>query len=606
MKKFGKALVVGSMLFCAASAAQAARIEKITMGYDGVSEANDRSGKARMSDDGKWLVFRSDASNLVPGDTNGATDVFVSGRTERSLVRVSVSSEGAEGNGYSNHPQISADGRFVVFESNATTLTSEPDSNGSDDVYLHDRDADENGIFDEPGCISTVLLSKGMDGAAANNTSGTAWSDEQSISNDGRYVVFESNATNLLPDPVLVLVNGYLYDRLTGELSLMETAYGEDNIRDAFISGNGQYVVYRGSNSSHQTAGLYVFDRDADGNGAFDEGGGVATQVVYEGANWFGIWEYGPISDDGRYVAFRSDDPALVPGDTNGFSDVFVRDMQTGVVVRGNVGSDGSQSEGGDYVSTQSISSDGRFVLFSSNATDLVPDVLIPVDEWGVAIAQSYVHDRDADGNGIFDEPGGIVTELLSVNAQGGAADAYGARQHISADGRFVAIRSYAKNLDPNFPPEVANGMAHIYLIDRHAPAGDIDGDGFFEPEDCNDSNAAINPGASEILGNAMDENCNGMADDTPAVPLTITGAEYEIGGIEWEVQGDDATPGSTITIHVGVNLAGPVLGTVVADAAGEWQYEVEAGPISADPSLTISVISSDLKGTFAVPLRTN
>src|SRR5262249_35266571 len=110
-----------------------------------------------LSADGRFIAFTSEATNLVPTDGNGFADVFVADRTTGSIVRVNVSSSGDEANGSGVWPALSADGRFVVFESNASNLIPSDVNGGAEDIFLHDRDPDGNGIFDEGNATTTVV-----------------------------------------------------------------------------------------------------------------------------------------------------------------------------------------------------------------------------------------------------------------------------------------------------------------------------------------------------------------------------------------------------------------------------------------------------------------
>ncbi len=156
------------------------------------------------------MAFHSRASNLVTGDTNGEDDVFVHDLYAGVTVLVSVSSTGVQGDGDSRDPAISADGRFVTFGSNATNLVS-ADGNGTWDIFVRDRDTDADGIFDEPGTVLTERVSVDSDEAESNGSSYSS-----SISADGRYVAFDSAATNLAGVDPNVLDDVFVRDRLEG------------------------------------------------------------------------------------------------------------------------------------------------------------------------------------------------------------------------------------------------------------------------------------------------------------------------------------------------------------------------------------------------------
>src|SRR5437867_3421967 len=170
-------------------------IEAVSVSNAGVS-GNDSSQFAGfvpgryINSDGRFIVFASQASNLVSGDTNNMTDIFLRDRLLRKTIRLSVAASGEQANGDSQTPVISGDGRFVAFTSTATNLIPD-DTNGVADIFLFDRDADGNGVFDEPGGTSLSRASVGTDGSQSNCESA-----RPAINDDGRYIAFDSCATN--------------------------------------------------------------------------------------------------------------------------------------------------------------------------------------------------------------------------------------------------------------------------------------------------------------------------------------------------------------------------------------------------------------------------
>jgi Tol biopolymer transport system component len=206
------------------------------------------------------VVFDSSARNLVGGDTNAASDVFVHDRQTGQTTRVSVTTDGTQGNGHSTWPSISGDGQYVTFVSKASNLVS-GDTNGVSDVFVHDRKTGQ------PTRAST----------ASDGTQGNGGSQNPSLSFDGRYVVFWSGATNLIDGDTNGVWDIFVHDRETGETTRVSVA--------------------------------------SDGTQGND------------------ISRFPSISADGRYVAFESDADNLVSGDTNGFSDIFVHDRETGETI---------------------------------------------------------------------------------------------------------------------------------------------------------------------------------------------------------------------------------------------------------------------------------
>ncbi len=227
-----------------------------------------------------------------------ASSVLADADLAATTERVSVSSAEAEGNYRSNWSSVSADGRYVAFSSLADNLVA-GDTNGVVDVFVRDR---VTGITDRVS----------VSGAGEQ---GNDWSNWPSISADGRYVAFMSTANNLVAGDT-----------------------------------NGSWDVFVRDRVSGETERVNVSSAGAEANGPSG---------------------YSVISADGRYVAFMSDATNLVPGDTNGRADVFVRDRMAGETQRVSVSSAGVEADGRS--DENSISADGRYVAFGSRASNLVP-----------------------------------------------------------------------------------------------------------------------------------------------------------------------------------------------------------------------------------------
>jgi len=160
---------------------EAKNIERVSVNNSGV-QGNDDSYRSSISSDGRYVAFVSDATNLVTGDTNVSGDVFVYDRDTDTIERVSVNNIGVQGDGNSDYPSISSDGRYIAFHSLATNLVTGGDTNIGYDVFVYDRDTDT------------------IERVSVNNSSlqGNNHSINPSISSDGRYVAFDSDATNLV------------------------------------------------------------------------------------------------------------------------------------------------------------------------------------------------------------------------------------------------------------------------------------------------------------------------------------------------------------------------------------------------------------------------
>jgi hypothetical protein len=310
---------------------------------------------------------------------------------------VSVDSGGVQGNGLSEHPAISDDGRYVAFDSLASNLVPS-DTNGVKDVFLRDRLAGE-----------TERVSVSSAGVPGNGDSVSP-----ATNSDGRYIAFQSFAANLVsgdtdaceleqppPDPPIMY-----------------------NCPDIFVRDRQTSTTERVNLSSAE------------------------EQAV--GESWFPA-----ISGDGRYVAFYSGAANLVSGDTNNVEDIFVRDRQAGTTVRVSLASGGAQANGASD-GWLAISGTGRFVAFTSDATNLVAGDTN-------AAADVFVRDRDTDVDGTFDEVAAVSTTRVSVDSAGAQSNDESFYAAISADGRYVAFGSAATNL----VADDTNGFPDVFVRDR-------------------------------------------------------------------------------------------------------------------------------------------
>ncbi|NEA68082.1 PD40 domain-containing protein [Streptomyces sp. SID12488] len=326
------------------------------------NQVNNVSRNPSISADGRYVAFESTASNLVAGDTNRYRDVFVHDLQTGETTRVSVGRSGEQSDSESFHPSVSADGRFVAFDSFASNLVF-GDTNNIHDVFVRDR---------QTGETSRVSVD-------SNGRQGDGISQLPSISADGRQVAFSSGAKtlSLFPDNNRS-DDVFVHDRLTGRTDRISVGPGGDEgnsaSRTASISADGQYVAFE-STASNLVAGDTGGPIDTD-IFLYDRVTRTTTQVNL-GPDGLGdsrtpSQERTTLSADGRYIAFVSGEDKLVTGDTNSSWDVFVRDRVTATTTRVSVADDGSQSDG--YSSSPSISADGHHVAFTTSATNLGGD----------------------------------------------------------------------------------------------------------------------------------------------------------------------------------------------------------------------------------------
>ena len=260
-----------------------------------------------ISADGRYVAFATDAFNLVPGDTNFYTDVFVRDREAGTTERVSISSSGRQGNGDSEGPAISGHGRYVAFSSTSTTLTP-----GGRDV---------GGVFVRDRTTKTLRRVSVNDHGVAGN----GFSTGAAISAHGGTVAFQSAATNLVAGDTNSLRDVFVRDLKTGTTQRISVAsdgsQSNGDNTDPIISGGGRYVAFTSTASNLGPGGglptAYIRDRWTGTTSLVSVGDtGEATDVLIGSIS---------ISKDGHHVAFASSATDLVPQDSNGYPDVFVR-----------------------------------------------------------------------------------------------------------------------------------------------------------------------------------------------------------------------------------------------------------------------------------------
>ena len=390
---------------------------------------NSHSQAPFISADGRYIAFHSDATNLVPNDQNNFTDIFIYDRLTQQIKRISFSFEGSESDFVSFFPTLSATGRYVAFQSDASNLVLE-DNNHTTDIFVHDQETN-----------LTQLVSMSSDGKQGNSTS-----SEAVISNNGRYIAFHSYATNLVAKDTNKRVDVFVYDLKTAETSRVSIKAKQTQAKGASfgpaISADGRYVAF-----SSDANNLVKQDKNKK-NDVFirDRENAETLRVSINTANEEGNHDsFDPaLSADGRYVAFGSRATNLVNADSNESEDIFVHDRQTGETTRVSVNSTGQQAKGASFGAT--LSADGRYVGFNSGADNLVTD-----DE--NATTDVFVHDRQT----------GQTQRLSLASEYYPQASAIFYPPSIAANGRFIAFESRAWNLVGND----FNEATDIFLYDR-------------------------------------------------------------------------------------------------------------------------------------------
>ena len=394
-------------------------IERISVSTGGV-EGDMASAFASVSGDGVYVAFSSDASTLVPNDTNDLRDVFVHNRLTGITTRISLTNGGGQVMAYSGGtygaPALSDDGRYVAFASQGGDLVPN-DGNFVEDAFVRDRVAG-----------TTERVSVNSAGVEGDNETLTPW-----ISGNGRYVTFSSVARNLVPNDQNNIWDVFLHDRETHTTELVSLAtdgtYGNGSsgflgAGAARISDDGRYVVY-GSfsdnlapNDHNHVDDIFLRDRVA--------GTTERVSISTAGVEGNDHSTYADVSDDGRYVVFSSLAENLVPDDNNGLQDIFLRDRLLGTTIR---------IQGAEQPNRTSrlptISGDGSVVVFESEDTNMVPtgnNNTTNVYKYTVATGQ---------------------IERVSMPAGGGIPNARSSQSEVNADGSVIVFASDASNLGP-------------------------------------------------------------------------------------------------------------------------------------------------------------
>lgn len=345
------------------------------------AQANGYSGITSVSADGRYVFFESNAADLVTGDTNGQWDAFRKDLVTGATIRVSTATGGVQASGSSGAAIGSADGRYVFFQSTATDLVTDA-TNGKRHIFQKDLTTD-----------TTICLSIETGGTQANGDSNIV-----GVSADGQYLFFTSEASNLVADDTNGVEDIFRKDLATGEIIRVSTGtgniQGNDRSYDASISADGRYLVFTSLASNWGTGGssgaVNVFRKDL-----------LTQETVLVSTTADGQISgssYSPtISLDGRYVVFASN-AAFVADDTNKVSDIFLKDLVTNEITRLSHSIVGT--EGNDVSQRPVISSDGRYVAFVSYASNLVPSDtnesgdIFWIDTARLADAQTFIEGR--------------------------------------------------------------------------------------------------------------------------------------------------------------------------------------------------------------------
>ena len=512
-------------------------------------EGNDASDTTALSADGRFVAFISEADNLVDSDDNGEADIFVRDRQTGTTEQVSVSSSEEGGNSSSDDPRITPDGRYIVFSSYSDNLVDD-DTNDQPDVFLRDL---------QLGTTERVSLT---DADVESESAGSFLPD---VSSDGRYVAFQSSADDLVEGDDEGYLDVFVRDRVAGTTVRVSVSAGggepDDDSVNAAISGDGNVVGFTSwatnlEGAADANSGGDVFVRDISAatttRMSVDSAGVRGDDQSFEPA----------ITPDARYVVFQSWAGNLVADDTNGASDIFLHDRQTGdTEIVSLTDADGI---GDDNSFHPDISADGRFVSFESWATNLVAGDTNGTDD-------AMVRDRQ-----------NATTTRVSVSSTGTEGDDETYVPLISDNGLVVGFSSYATNLVDEDTNQVSDVFVRDFTPPNTAPVAVNDAYSVI-------GGATLTVPAPGVLGNDTD------ADGDPLTAVLASGPSS--GTLVLQPDGSfQYTPGE--------NTVGPVTFTYRAnDGSADSNVAtvtitVQAGCEGRRATITGTAGNNDLRGT--------
>ncbi len=532
------------LILCSAAGAQTTQV--VSVSSSGVA-GNGHSEWPVISADGRFILWQSQASNLAPGDPDATHDAYLRDVQSGTTEMISVNSSGAHAAGFSLATSMSADGNLAIFFSNATNLA--PGDTVSDfDVFVRDR---ANG--------TTAIVSVDSSGVHGNGAS-----EQAVISPDGRYVAFRSSASNLVPNDTNAEWDVFVHDRQTGVTERVTLGPGgaeaHGNSYPTSMSFDGRYVLFSSlaadlvTGDTNNERDIFVHDRQL----------GLTRRISVStgGVQTNGDSHAGFMSADGRFATYVCVGNNLVPGDTNGAQDVFVHELATSATTRVSVASGGGQSNG--FATGNGITADGRYVSMASTATNLVLGDL--------GFSDVFVHDRWSG-----------LTTRVGLASDGSAPNAASQGGAISSDGRYVTFFTAAGNVVPG----IGGGTQQVYRRDRGPASPHTALCSGYPGTGCPCGNHSTN-GADEgclnslgLGGKLVGSGTSSLASDT----LVLTGTRMPNASCLY-FQGTTAQNGGLgVPFGDGLRCAGGAttrLGTKT-NASGASQY-----PAAGDPPVSV------------------
>lgn len=422
-------LIIIPFLLVLTSPSHAQSTERVSLSASG-EQGNDDSQvrNTSLSANGRYVAFESYADNLVPGDSNAHADIFIRDLVDGSIQRVSVNSNGIEGNAKSESPSMSADGRYVAFHSYSTNLY-EADLNYQDDVFVHDRMTGQ-----------TECVSRSMEGSTGN---GRSWNPV--ISGNGRFVAFLSRADNLVPLDTNWNGDIFVYDRyeqIMTRVSVSSAGVESNSFSEQpSISASGRMIAFT-SHGSNLVADDLNGERDVFVHDLV-AATTIRVSVASDGTEANAYSHQPCMAADGNVVVFTSYSDALHELDTNKNADVYLHDLRTSET---DWISHGTGMTSTNKSSTQpAVTADGQMVVFQTGASNWLSGDTNGVND-------IYLYHRGSGG-----------PERISIGPDDIEPDMACSKPAISADGGEVVYHTRSGSMFE----EDSNDKVDVYLRRR-------------------------------------------------------------------------------------------------------------------------------------------
>ena len=543
------------------------------------NEQDSESRIVDISEDGVWVTFHSEASNLFDGSpTVSVVGVYLYNTQTGNLILASKDTDDSPPNDNSDKPSISADGRYIAFESSASDLVAD-DLNTASDIFVYDKFSDT---------VEIVSLTSGGLQADGNST-------YPLISSDGRYVVFSSLATNLVAGDTNGESDIFMYDRQNDTIERISVSSAEAEANGgstiASISDDNNFVVFD-SNATNLVAGdtnnkTDIFIRNI--TAGTTERISVSSAEA-EGNNNSQLSAYlNNISEDGNLIVFSSTATNLVSGDTNVALDVFIRNITAGTTERLSINE--SDVEGNGASNEAQISSTGRYVSFMSSATNLVSDA---DTNGGVDI---FILDRDTDN-----------LERVDVGLSGAQISNAGFyMMRFTSDLEYLLFASEASNIVNSD----TNGVSDVFFIqmddndgisrslEESSPnSGDVDDDDYADYVQ-DDVTSFINSVTNGYTTIKTTGNCT--RNDSPSVvsesSLGTQDANYNypIGIVDFSITCDSSGETAEVTLYSFTSdvSASDIIPRKYNRNTGEYIdiIDAEVSQVSIDGQIAIKIV---------------